>query len=233
MNIKNLNAFMVFLLTVSRLYTFGIPIAKAYAAVQTQADVKRRLFDALKQHKSMETIEFLVEQILDVNATDENGASLLHIALLKKYTGVVSGLLERRANVNVVARNGWTPLHVACGFNRSDFVEALIAKGAFLENVNDAGQTALYLAIGGGHYGVMMVLLRHGANVNVQDDNGETPLHYAVKYAPFADWVDKVQIVKEFISRGANSQIKDKCGRSSEVDTSIPEIRALLRGEKK
>ncbi|GGD97777.1 ankyrin repeat domain-containing protein [Paenibacillus nasutitermitis] len=88
---------------------------------------------------------YLLDQGADVNATNDEGISPLHIAL---YPAIVKCLLEGGADINKKSSDGSTPLHTqaADGEERLDVVELLLAKGADPSITNNDGQTPLDIA---------------------------------------------------------------------------------------
>jgi ankyrin repeat protein len=63
----------------------------------------------------IETIDIMLAEGLDLNATDRNGRTALHGAALQGYDDVVAALVERGADLTVADGDGFTPLDTARG----------------------------------------------------------------------------------------------------------------------
>jgi ankyrin repeat protein len=79
-----------------------------------------------------EAARLLIEKSADVNAADENGASVLEQAAGSNNIEVVRFLLAKGAKVNAVDKLGFTPLLAATGNGdrNTDLVKLLIEHGA-------------------------------------------------------------------------------------------------------
>lgn len=63
----------------------------------------------------IETIDIMIEQGLDVNATDSRGRTALHGAALHGFDEVVAALVERGADLGTEDNDGYSPLDTARG----------------------------------------------------------------------------------------------------------------------
>uniref|UniRef100_A0A3Q3NKZ6 Protein phosphatase 1, regulatory subunit 16A n=1 Tax=Mastacembelus armatus TaxID=205130 RepID=A0A3Q3NKZ6_9TELE len=79
----------------------------------------------------------------DLNAQDNNGATLLHIASANGYISVAELLLENRVQVEVKDSDGWTPLHAASCWGQIQIGELLVAHGASLNTKSLLDETPL------------------------------------------------------------------------------------------
>jgi ankyrin repeat protein len=61
------------------------------------------------------TIDLMLDQGLDIDATDRNGRTALHGAALQGYDQVVQALVERGADLTAADSSGFTPLDTASG----------------------------------------------------------------------------------------------------------------------
>jgi len=120
---------------------------------------------------------------------DEKGRNILHLAVIKYHTDLVSALLKAGADPNVKDFEGKTPLHYAVITARKRFPN-----------------TAIIIA-----------LLKAGANPNLQDNNGNTPLHYTFAKNFYLEKF-KVKNTKVLLSNGANPNIKNKKGETPFTD---------------
>ncbi|MCI4383889.1 hypothetical protein PGIGA_G00031880 [Pangasianodon gigas] len=68
---------------------------------------------AAKERDMLTDVQALIDRGDSLNAKDQHGATLLHVAAANGYLSVGEVLLERRANVDETDTDGWTPLHAA------------------------------------------------------------------------------------------------------------------------
>ncbi|XP_008302268.1 protein phosphatase 1 regulatory subunit 16A [Stegastes partitus] len=96
-----------------------------------------------KEAAMLVDIQALFQSGADINAQDNNGATLLHIASANGYVSVAELLLENRAQVEVKDADGWTPLHAASCWGQIQIVELLVAHGASLNAKSVLDETPL------------------------------------------------------------------------------------------
>ncbi|CAH1241010.1 ANK2 [Branchiostoma lanceolatum] len=117
-----------------------------------------------------------LEEGVNVNDEDSDGATALHQACRWGHDRVVELLIKNGADLN----RGNTALKDACGFGQVKVVELLIKNGADLNVTDKAGITALHQACIGGHDEVVGLLIKNGADLNA----GITALHNACIRGP-------------------------------------------------
>lgn len=152
------------------------------------------------------------EQILkahpdQVNQRDDDGDTMLHIAVQTGDHQIVLALLQHGADIEARNADGETPVELSAGVGSAAVMRTLLAKGA---KVHDP-RKLLRRAAWGGHVDIADILIKRGADLNVvvKDDNEErsTPLHAAV----IANRPDMVDFL---ISRGADVNATDSIGRT-------------------
>jgi hypothetical protein len=116
----------------------------------------------------------LLERGANVNAVDDNGRTLLHVAVEYAHRDIVALLIRSGANVDAVDNYGWTPLHVAVEYAHRDIVALLLRSGANVDAVDNNGWTPLHWAAHDGHRDIVALLLRSGANVSIRNQSGRT-----------------------------------------------------------
>ena len=138
----------------------------------------------------LEDVRAMLNLDVDINTTDDSGATALHLAVAHNDDPAVVGLLlDRGGDVEARDEIGWTPLHWAARlsayydiFNEgrsSAIIESLLYHGADIEARNDYGRTPLHVVAEHGTYSVAELLLDHGADIEARDDDGWTPWHIA------------------------------------------------------
>ncbi|CAB1460973.1 unnamed protein product [Pleuronectes platessa] len=100
-----------------------------------------------KEAAMLADIRVLLQSKADLNAQDNNGAGLLHIASANGYASVAELLLDNRAEVELKDADGWTPLHAASCWGQIQMVELLVAHGANLNSKSVLEETPLDVCV--------------------------------------------------------------------------------------
>ncbi len=149
-----------------------LPIAGFGAGPAEVADAAMRGDDA--------AVRKLVQQHVDVNAPQADGATALHWSVFRSDKEMVDLLLGAGANAKAANREGSTPLWLACVNGDAAIIEALIKAGADPNEKLPLGRSPLMLASRTGNIAAMKVLLDHGADVNAKETlRGTTPIMWA------------------------------------------------------
>ena len=154
-----------------------------------------------------ETVRYLVGlREVDVNHSNTEGFTPLHLAVSQKYSAVSKLLIDAGADIEAQTSRRSTPLHWACEGGELDIVEMLVEAGADVSVVDDDGYTCLILAVDVGHTETVRTLLcMTEVDVNQSNAEGNTPLHFAVSQKDFA-------VSKVLIDAGADVEAKDSEG---------------------
>lgn len=126
-------------------------------------------------YKKKLNIEFLLKRgaVINVNTTDYNENTFLHLAAKKNDCQLLNVLLAKKPNVNCQNSDRETPLHLAKSF---EIAQLLIEYGADVNRIDNLGRTPLHLAK---TPEIAKLLIEKGADVNLADNKGRTALHYA------------------------------------------------------
>jgi len=153
----------------------------------------------------------------NVNATGEEGDTLLMHAVDRGYVEVCSALIKGRANVHQRTTSGITALSLAIDSNQEQLIKLLIAEGADINAPCDREYTPLikktYLELDDQEeehrYERVKFLLKCGADPNVQrKKNLKTALMYAVKK-------DDEALCALLLKHGAYVGLQDREGRTA------------------
>jgi len=143
---------------------------------------------------------------VDVNATEADGTTPLHVAVLRNDSESVDVLLRAGADPKATTRYGVTPLYLACVNGNAGIIEKLLAAGADANTALPEGETALMTAARTGSVPAITVLLAHGANVNAKEGwKGQTALMWAAAE-------NNAEAAKALIRAGADIKARSRSG---------------------
>lgn len=181
-----------------------------------------------------EIAEYLLNQQVNVNATNSDGSTALLCAVQKwdAAQDMIKLLLDRGANLNVKLRDGTTPLNTARLAKQPDIVRLLLNRGALdpftlavlwfpQAEVDSAGikhilygvayghysTNSLVIAVGNGDLEATRKLIEVGAGVDEIERNlwNSTPLAIAVLR-------NYTNVVAYLLDRGANINVQNQTG---------------------
>ena len=140
----------------------------------------------------------LLQQKIDVNASEPDGTTALHWAVRGDDVDLVDRLLKAGANPKAVNRYGITPLYLASLNGSAPMIERLLKAGVDPNAVSTEGETALMTAARTGNIAAAKVLLANGAKVDATEGwQGQTALMWATAQK-------HPEMMKELIAHGAD-----------------------------
>ena len=146
----------------------------------TAASPDLRLVEAVK-HQDAETVQTLLQEEVDVNATQPDGATALHWAAHWDAVETAGQLIRAGAHPDVVNDYGVTPLLLACSDASGAMVEMLLEAGADPNLALPSGETPLMTAARVNNRGGVKALLARGVDVNIKEaTHGQTALMWAL-----------------------------------------------------
>lgn len=147
------------------------------AGVSIGAAPDTRVIDAARRVDA-NAVRRLIEQKIDVNVSQPDGATALHWAAHRNDLAIADLLLRAGAKVNAADEGGVTPLGLACLNASPAMVERLLKAGA---NPVAGRESAVLSAARSGNVEVMKLLLAHGGDANAKEAaRGQTALMWAV-----------------------------------------------------
>jgi uncharacterized protein len=162
----------------------------------------------------------LLEQKVDINATESDGTTALHWAVYRNDEEMVDRLLKAGANVNALNEYGSAPLTEAAVTGNVKVIEKLLKAGADPEATNADSQTALMVIARTSNVEAAKLLLKHKANVNaVEQWRGQTALMWAAAES-------QPEMVKLLIKHGANVNARSVVNKWQRQVTAEPRAQA-------
>lgn len=131
-------------------------------------ELPKNLLSKIKSSKVREA-KLLINQIADVQYTDEVGCTSLHYAAVGGHIDLIPDLIARGGNVKQTDVNGETPVHKAARKGNTEVIMALCSYGADIGTLNMLGQSALELAVINKDINLVKLLLMLGAEPALQD----------------------------------------------------------------
>lgn len=149
-------------------------------AVASAQDSGAQLLAAAKIGNA-EAAMALLDSVRRVDASEPDGMTALHYAVLNNDLALAEALLEKQADVLARTRYGVTPLYLAAQNGDPAMVSALLAAGASANDVYREGETVLHTAARTGNTATVELLLAAGAAVDASETwHGQTPLMWAM-----------------------------------------------------
>jgi ankyrin repeat protein len=118
----------------------------------------------------------------NVDASDNDGRTALHLACIRNQVVAVKYLIESGANVEVKSKNNRTALHFAGDKGHHEIIEILIQHGANVNAVTMNGITSIHLASSRNNFAIVRLLSEHGAIMDASTNTGVIVLHFAVVF---------------------------------------------------
>ncbi|MEQ1757277.1 MAG: ankyrin repeat domain-containing protein [Vicinamibacterales bacterium] len=183
----------------------------------------QRLIQAVKAGE-VRTVQTLLAQRVDVNATEPDGTTALHWAVHNGDVALVERLLRAGANVKTTNLFGVTPLSEASVAANTAILAALLKAGADVNARTSDGQTALMAVARTGNIEAARLLVERGADVNAKESwLGQSALMWAAS--------DNLPLmVKELIGRGADVNARSTVHNWERDVTAEPRQKYMPRG---
>lgn len=159
--------------------------------VKANVDKKNKENNALSFFKDSQTfkeidltsecISLLIVKKANIHFVDQNGLTMLHLAVLRRDEEALVIFLSNNLDINIQDNNKRTPLHLASENGFLDIVEMLLLNKKVNINCRDCqNNTPLYLALLQKHLDVAKYLLEQNASVLLRDSMGRNILHFGV-----------------------------------------------------
>ncbi|KAG2180438.1 hypothetical protein INT44_003442 [Umbelopsis vinacea] len=172
----------------------------------------------------------LLEQGVDINATNNEGETALHIAIKHGSTELAKLLIDNGIDIETkTLTGGTTVLHLAIENESPAIISLLLERHADINAIDELEYTPLEYAIMTLNPDMVKLLLQHGASVYSQSIDFYPPLNYLIDNCL---WVTSYQVersliemVKLLIDAGASTA---GITISEEDEESFPTLRGML-----
>ncbi len=156
---------------------------------------------------SLPLLKILLDFPFNTSSVDENGYTLLYIAVGEGNERIVDFLLKKKFSPNGKSKNGETPLHLAVSQLMPRITEKLLAGGANPNIPNGEGLYPLHIAIQKKDKVLVQLLIKYGAKVDVLDSRGFPPLLFAL-------WNKDIALFELLLRGGASLTLSLKNGKT-------------------
>lgn len=165
-----------------------VPVVKLL--LKNKANLEARLSDGktvllfAASRGSFDSCQLLLEAGADLQAIDNQGNNVLHIAAgaFNSESKLLALLVAKGIKVNSINYSGLTPLAIAIQRSKNTTAaEQLIAAGADLQTRDETGANLLMLAAANARKEFVSWLMEKGADTTAKNYNGWTLLHYTVR----------------------------------------------------
>jgi ankyrin repeat protein len=164
----------------------------------------------------MDKIKKLLAKREDINARDQRGRPVLHLAIWKNHIDAARFLIDQGADVHAqdIAKNDLTrqtPLHLVgrVTATSAELVQALLGKGADVNARDSRGWTPLMWAAASGHVEIVKLLIEHADDVNLRDTHKHNEGHTARMHTYH------LEILTLLLQHGADPNLRNDRGLTS------------------
>ena len=148
-------------------------------AISNFALAQSEIADAAME-RNEDLVRILLEDGVDVNAVQSDGATALHWASYYGNADLASLLMAAGADHSLANRNGSTAMWLAANHGNVAVINILLDGGADANESLPLGRRPLMLAARSGNVEAVKLLLDHGADPNASEtERGTTPLMQA------------------------------------------------------
>ena len=108
---------------------------------------ERNAFHFATTMGNVQSMNMLIKHGINVNITDINGFSALHLASSRNKVNAVNLILKTEGvNLNLANKNGYTPILTAIENGHIEILQSLLDANASLDVINKKGETAYKIA---------------------------------------------------------------------------------------
>ncbi|PGH07632.1 hypothetical protein GX51_01641 [Blastomyces parvus] len=171
-------------------------------------------------------LRILLDKGVDLRATNHDGQTALHLAVINDHESLAELLLMAGSNTEAASHSGSKPLYIAAELGNIAFAKLLLRFNADVEAYNDeTGYTAFHQALLNGHADVAEALLENEADIDALTPAGHTALFTAVIH-------NNLEITEFLLENGANKYLRDVSGKTVDNLATSDLMLQLLRSDR-
>lgn len=179
----------------------------------------------------IDIVSLLIHKGSKLDVTDNDGRSILFIAIKYGYNKILDLLLKFNKThigislVDIQDNNGNIPLHYAINSQNLYAINDLLESQSNINHADNNGYTSLHLAIHTKNIEICKLILAKNININAKTNTGETALHIACN-------LELINLVELLIENNIDINLQDYDNEFTALSYSVnrnnPMITALL-----
>lgn len=129
------------------------------------------IFEYVKQMNDEELIKYLKTE--NINVRDEEGLSLLHIAIKYENDFAFDLLIKSYININIRDNDGNSPLVYSILYNKTGYFKRLVREKADLNIINNKKESAIMIALDRNKLEMANILFDENVDLSITNENDE------------------------------------------------------------
>ena len=138
-------------------------------------------------------------QQLQLQCTNSDGWTPLHVASNEGHTQLIEILLEYGALIDARTKNFRTPLHIACIRGNFACIQTLLMNGADFDSKDIDGNTPAHFCAEYGHQESLRFLLTRHPTLFAKNFDGKSPIDVACSHEILQTFEDYIKSVKHYL----------------------------------
>lgn len=142
-------------------------------------------------------VDALLKHNVDINATDKDGLSAIHKAIMGKKQAITNYLLRESANPFIRDKDGATLLHYAVRTASTQMIKILLLYNVDINLQDNDGWSPLHLAVQTRRTDLVRLLLIKGADKTLKNQEGLTPLDLSLHFGRDTRTYELIKLLKQ------------------------------------